>query len=129
MDSKSVTITERASSQLTLPKNAVAGFGEDQFFWAYTEEPHKTRRQAIIKAHPEVISVGSYALSIVNEDIAGHKALRPRAFDQIPCTCSRSSPIDMRNMPAEHANILPAIPPYVVCHWSYSKPEPFPRHT
>lgn len=28
--------------------------GDDQFFWAYTEEPHRTRRQAIIKKHPEV---------------------------------------------------------------------------
>lgn len=27
---------------------------EDQFFWTYTEEPHRSRRQAIIKAHPEV---------------------------------------------------------------------------
>lgn len=27
---------------------------EQEFFWAYTEEPHRTRRQAIIKAHPEV---------------------------------------------------------------------------
>lgn len=27
----------------------------DKFFWTYTEEPHRTRRQAIIKAHPEVI--------------------------------------------------------------------------
>lgn len=27
---------------------------EDHFFWTYTEEPHRTRRQAIIKAHPEV---------------------------------------------------------------------------
>ncbi|KAI4130603.1 MAG: hypothetical protein LQ338_001675 [Usnochroma carphineum] len=26
----------------------------NDFFWSYTEEPHKTRRQAIIKAHPEV---------------------------------------------------------------------------
>jgi sphingolipid delta-4 desaturase len=26
----------------------------DDFFWTYTEEPHATRRQAIIKAHPEV---------------------------------------------------------------------------
>ncbi|MCJ1369494.1 hypothetical protein MMC20_000705 [Loxospora ochrophaea] len=26
----------------------------DHFFWSYTEEPHRTRRQAIIKAHPEV---------------------------------------------------------------------------
>ncbi|KAI9843880.1 MAG: hypothetical protein M1837_006033 [Sclerophora amabilis] len=27
---------------------------QDDFFWSYTEEPHRTRRQAIIKAHPEV---------------------------------------------------------------------------
>ncbi|EON62857.1 sphingolipid delta-4 desaturase [Coniosporium apollinis CBS 100218] len=26
----------------------------DRFFWTYTEEPHRTRRQAIIKAHPEI---------------------------------------------------------------------------
>lgn len=25
-----------------------------EFFWTYTEEPHRTRRLAIIKAHPEV---------------------------------------------------------------------------
>lgn len=28
----------------------------DRFFWTYTEEPHRTRRMAIIKAHPEVIT-------------------------------------------------------------------------
>ncbi|KAI9829772.1 MAG: D-serine ammonia-lyase dsd1 [Sarea resinae] len=28
--------------------------GSDRFFWTYTEEPHRTRRQAIIKAYPEV---------------------------------------------------------------------------
>lgn len=27
---------------------------EHDFFWTYTEEPHRTRRLAIIKAHPEV---------------------------------------------------------------------------
>ncbi|PWY86222.1 methionine aminopeptidase [Aspergillus heteromorphus CBS 117.55] len=27
---------------------------DDHFFWTYTEEPHRSRRQAIIKAHPEV---------------------------------------------------------------------------
>ncbi|RAH84145.1 methionine aminopeptidase [Aspergillus japonicus CBS 114.51] len=27
---------------------------EDRFFWTYTEEPHRSRRLAIIKAHPEV---------------------------------------------------------------------------
>lgn len=28
------------------------------FLWSYTEEPHRTRRQAIIKAHPEVKHLG-----------------------------------------------------------------------
>ncbi len=28
--------------------------GNADFFWTYTEEPHRSRRQAIIKAHPEV---------------------------------------------------------------------------
>jgi sphingolipid delta-4 desaturase len=32
----------------------VAKSGKEDFFWTYTEEPHRTRRQAIIKAHPEV---------------------------------------------------------------------------
>ena len=36
-----------------LPKDASEG-GYSQFFWTYTEEPHRSRRQAIIKAHPEV---------------------------------------------------------------------------
>jgi len=27
---------------------------EDKFFWTYTEEPHRTRRHAIVKAHPEI---------------------------------------------------------------------------
>ena len=29
---------------------------DNDFFWTYTEEPHRSRRQAIIKAHPEVVS-------------------------------------------------------------------------
>ncbi|KAK5171341.1 sphingolipid delta-4 desaturase [Saxophila tyrrhenica] len=29
----------------------------DRFFWTYTEEPHKTRRQEIIRAHPEVLKL------------------------------------------------------------------------
>lgn len=30
---------------------------EDKFFWTYTEEPHRTRRQAVIKAHKEVLQL------------------------------------------------------------------------
>lgn len=33
---------------------AEADAKERDFFWTYTEEPHRTRRLAIIKAHPEV---------------------------------------------------------------------------
>ncbi|KKY17788.1 putative dihydroceramide deltadesaturase [Phaeomoniella chlamydospora] len=29
----------------------------DHFFWTYTEEPHRSRRHAIIKAHPEVLKL------------------------------------------------------------------------
>ena len=30
---------------------------EPDFFWTYTEEPHRARRQAIIAAHPEVLKL------------------------------------------------------------------------
>ncbi|KAL1410088.1 sphingolipid delta-4 desaturase [Vanrija albida] len=33
---------------------AAASKGEDDFVWMYTEEPHRSRRMAILKAHPEV---------------------------------------------------------------------------
>lgn len=36
------------------------GNENDNFFWTYTEEPHRTRRQAIIKAHPEVGSLSNW---------------------------------------------------------------------
>lgn len=46
----------RALDQDTQSKSSPAKEGNDYdiFFWTYTEEPHRTRRQAIIKAHPEV---------------------------------------------------------------------------
>jgi sphingolipid delta-4 desaturase len=46
------------------PRHGVASEEEEaieakyrDFFWTYTEEPHRTRRLAIIKAHPEVGAV------------------------------------------------------------------------
>jgi sphingolipid 4-desaturase/C4-monooxygenase len=36
------------------PSTAKEGNEHDIFFWTYTEEPHRTRRQAIIKVHPDV---------------------------------------------------------------------------
>lgn len=34
--------------------STVADDAQEKFFWTYTEEPHRSRRLAIIKAHPEV---------------------------------------------------------------------------
>lgn len=54
----SSTVTSRAKGDSPTP--APAGEHDDaaqknnDFFWTYTEEPHRTRRLAIIKAHPEV---------------------------------------------------------------------------
>ncbi|KAF2210514.1 hypothetical protein CERZMDRAFT_45280 [Cercospora zeae-maydis SCOH1-5] len=55
----------------------------DDFFWTYTEEPHRTRRQAIIKAHPEVLKLCGpepltipLVLAVVSLQIACAYALR-----------------------------------------------------
>lgn len=48
--SRQFTTKEGAAEQVSsTPQN-----DHDRFFWTYTEEPHRSRRQAIIKAHPEV---------------------------------------------------------------------------
>lgn len=46
VSSKQTTISSEAQGSSVDP--------HDHFFWTYTEEPHRTRRHAIIKAHPEV---------------------------------------------------------------------------
>lgn len=42
---------QQESGRIPPPESSLV---EDHFFWTYTEEPHRSRRQAIIKAHPEV---------------------------------------------------------------------------
>jgi hypothetical protein len=46
--------TAAGSKTASQAKEQTASTNKDDFFWTYTEEPHATRRQAIIKAHPEV---------------------------------------------------------------------------
>lgn len=50
----SVVTTTADSSASIVPIQHKSGSESDYFFWSYTEEPHRTRRQAIIKTHPEV---------------------------------------------------------------------------
>lgn len=47
----STAAAETPSTRIPPPETSSV---EDHFFWTYTEEPHRSRRQAIIKAHPEV---------------------------------------------------------------------------
>ncbi|KAI7327001.1 dihydroceramide delta(4)-desaturase [Hortaea werneckii] len=55
------TLAQRGSTTKSAQPETPAASQEideyDRFFWTYTEEPHKTRRQAIIKAHPEVLKL------------------------------------------------------------------------
>lgn len=54
MTSRASTVTSKANGDKPAAGDD-ASKGHD-FFWTYTEEPHRTRRLAIIKAHPEVRS-------------------------------------------------------------------------
>ncbi|MCJ1308391.1 hypothetical protein MMC25_002044 [Agyrium rufum] len=49
----STTTTVRPAATNAIPLKPIED-PQDKFFWAYTEEPHRSRRRAIIKAHPEV---------------------------------------------------------------------------
>ena len=62
--------------------------GEHDFFWTYTEEPHRTRRQAIIKAHPEVC-LSSSLRSQFSDQMLGNETLRAGAAHEIrrPLRC------------------------------------------
>ncbi|KID96501.1 dihydroceramide delta(4)-desaturase, partial [Metarhizium majus ARSEF 297] len=49
----SATVTKAPKNKSPPPAKQDANPKHD-FFWTYTEEPHRTRRLAIIKAHPEI---------------------------------------------------------------------------
>ncbi|KAI4207784.1 MAG: hypothetical protein LQ348_000452 [Seirophora lacunosa] len=49
-----LSASHSAGPQMSHRPQTVRSIPSD-FFWSYTEEPHRTRRQAIIKAHPEVV--------------------------------------------------------------------------
>ncbi|KAI9054033.1 hypothetical protein LZ554_001206 [Drepanopeziza brunnea f. sp. 'monogermtubi'] len=51
---KSKAVEGKAPVQVGIEKQETLETKEHDFFWTYTEEPHRTRRMAIIKAHPEV---------------------------------------------------------------------------
>ncbi|KAI9727086.1 MAG: hypothetical protein M1828_007287 [Chrysothrix sp. TS-e1954] len=57
MASATASITTVTESQTGKDKASLQVSNEHDFFWTYTEEPHRTRRHAIIKAHPEILKL------------------------------------------------------------------------
>jgi hypothetical protein len=100
---------------------------EDNFFWAYTEEPHRTRRQAIIKAHPEVRTMDRHR-NFSLTSFPGHQTLRPRTTDQIRRPRRRITTINMRHPPPLYTNPLRPIPFNSLHNRCNRKPEPLPLH-
>lgn len=104
----------------------------NDFFWTYTEEPHRTRRIAIIKAHPEV----TYSLPRPECTLAtssmltspGHQALRPRASNKIRRLRCRRPPGHYGNLAPKHALLLLDVLGRCVRRGRHRQPEPVSGH-
>jgi hypothetical protein len=105
------------------------GNEHDIFFWTYTEEPHRTRRQAIIKAHPEVVQLillNMIATKITNP---GHEALRARTIDQVLRDGSRLTSSTMRIPFTKYTIYIMAILLDCLYNRCYRKPESLPGYS
>lgn len=73
--SVATTATKEAKPQPASP----ADDDKTDFFWTYTEEPHRTRRLAIIKAHPEARPLVTIPLLLkpLTRFRTGPQAMRP----------------------------------------------------
>jgi hypothetical protein len=99
----------------------------EHFFWTYTEEPHRTRRMAIIKAHPEVWLVNWPVLFQSLTIYLGHQTLRSRTPNQVHRYLRRCPSNNMRLSIARHTILLMEVLPHGLHHWRNSKPELLPR--
>ncbi|KAL8674254.1 MAG: hypothetical protein Q9168_001321 [Polycauliona sp. 1 TL-2023] len=84
--STTVTVAPNQDSQLPT-KPSQPQTSSDHFFWTYTEEPHRTRRQAIVKAHPEVIKLCGH------EPLTKYLVLAVVAIQILAAVWLRHSPI------------------------------------
>lgn len=87
MHSMVTTTSLSPSSRLATLKEPSAKFEGDHFFWSYTEEPHRTRRQAIIRAHPEVTKLCG------PEPLTKYLVLAVVSIQLISATCLRNTPV------------------------------------
>lgn len=71
------SVASTATKEATPPASSSPAPQQDNtdFLWTYTEEPHRTRRLAIIKAHPEVAPPVSLVSSISTWMLCSNKLL------------------------------------------------------
>lgn len=87
------------------------------------EEPHRTRRQLIQKAHPEV----PFLLNIINSQ--GNKTMWPRTSDEIHHYRRRSASIPSGHPPPINTLLLLSFLPHIISHRRNCKPEFVPSNS
>ena len=107
--------------------------GQDDFFWTYTEEPHRTRRLAIIKAHPEVRKrtqhPPGYFLAYGLTLSLGPQALRSRTPYEIPRPNRCPPPNPLRLPSPAHAVLLSLLSVNSLYCRRDRQPKSLPCHT
>lgn len=108
----------------------------NDFFWTYTEEPHRTRRMAIIKAHPEVCVSPPTAqapwvqmLTICSPQFPGHETLWPRTIDQVRRRLRRRPAAHMCVHSTGHVLLVVEVLGAGLRCRRDRQPEPLPRHS
>ena len=132
--STSTLMTSRARPKDTAPRlrtrgQAREGNNDDIFFWTYTEEPHRTRRQAIIKAHPDVGCSTMLAMATADILIIGHQTLRARTIDQVLRFSSRAPSSTVCISLAKHALSIMAVLLNRLHNWGYGKSKSLPCYS
>ena len=113
------------------------------FFWTYTEEPQRTRRQAIIRAHPEVwhlllachyfsctclATLETWLTHSNFHHCLDHQALWSRTIDKVP-RCRRRGLPDHHRVPSPQQPVLvPSILGRCLRLRGHGQPKSIPRH-
>ena len=124
------TTTIQPVLRADVSKEVQASFDGDHFFWSHTEEPHRTRRQAIIKAHPEVLRFSNVLICRFRILMSGlgTEALRARALDQILRACSGRTTAAVRLSATRRADTFSTICIDGLHNRCYCEPESFSSH-
>jgi hypothetical protein len=98
------------------------------FLWTMTEEPHRSRRMAILKAHPEVELALSLKILRLTCTALGHETNGLRAFHEVGCTPSRIYSTMHCVCTAQYASNSPNFHNRGVCYRGNSKSQPLLSH-